>query len=121
MSGLNMGHKHNQSFYNFLSSYINDHMDQLFCDVDEYEGESDFYNYIPKDVELWNYEIKEIVTTGVGADELVLEILVETELFVYMYGRDYDGEQVEKSFRVKAYLDFAESQIKYIGIEMCDE
>ena len=41
MSGLNMGHKHNQSLCNFLSSYINGHMDQLFCDVDEYEGESE--------------------------------------------------------------------------------
>ncbi len=104
-----------------LTTYIDEHPEIVKCKDDSDCIDCDNYcifnDTIPKSMELWDYEIKD-VDAEVSFNEVRLDILVEASIYLLTGDDQDDGNEIVKHFHVEAMLDFAQFQVKYVGVSV---
>lgn len=127
----NARERQDRGLYDFLFSYIMDHPEQFQYDKDccgdcSKCGVEKMGNCVipkPEDIELFDYDIKDISAESTGLDIVTLDITIEAHVDVYKFGRDYQDEpdQITEWYHMEACLDFGEFQIKCLEISLYEE
>lgn len=114
--------KSSKGIAHIISKYIEDHPEIVKCtdniDCTECEQECYFNTEIPKNMELWDYEIQD-VDAEFSLNEVRLDILVAATIYVSLPG-DYqdDGDEITTDFHVEVVLDLGQFRIKSVGVSV---
>ncbi|WP_155838089.1 hypothetical protein [Butyrivibrio sp. FCS014] len=114
--------KTSKGLVHIISKYIVEHPEIVRCtdniDCTECEQDCYFNTEIPKNMELWDYEIQD-VDAEFSHNEVRINVLVVATIYVSLPG-DYqdDGDEISTDLHLEVVIDLGQFQIKSVGVTL---